>query len=152
MPAIPASLDRQLRQVRDATLPLFDLPERRLARRYRRGGWTAREVLCHIADTESVFLDRIRRVLAEDRPLLTPFDHEAWTSRLGYATRDLAVARGLFVACRSVAIELVAAHRAEDSRTGIHAREGAMTFAQLATKVVWHNQHHLEQVVLAVGT
>lgn len=152
MTAIPASLDRQLRLVRDATLPLFDLPERRLAKRYRRGGWTAREVLCHIADTESVLLDRIRRVLAEDRPLLTPFDHDAWTGRLGYAIRDLAAARALFVACRSITAELVVAHRAEGGRLGIHSREGAMSFLQLATKVVWHNQHHLEQAQRAVGT
>lgn len=151
MPAIPAALDRQLCLVRDATLPFFDLPESRLAKRYRRGGWTAREVLCHIADTESVLLDRIRRILAEDRPLLIPFDHEAWTVSLDYGTRDLEAARALFLSCRSVNRELIAAHRRDGGRTGIHSRDGVQSLFQQATKVVWHNQHHLEQVRLAVG-
>lgn len=151
MPAIPASHARQLRQVRDATLPFFELPERRLAKRYRRGSWTAREVLIHIADTEAVFLDRLRRVIAEDRPLLIPFDHESWARRLDYARRDLMVARAVFQANRDAAIELIAAHRSDGGRIGIHAHDGALTFAQLATKMLWHNQHHLEQVQQAVG-
>lgn len=151
MPAIPAALDRRLRELRDATLPLFDLPERQLGRRYRRGGWTAREVLVHIADCETVYLDRIRRIIAQDKPLLTAFDQDGWADRLGYAGRDLGVAQSLFVAARSSIIELLDAHRAEADRVGIHTEVGVVTLGQIAEKVANHNQHHLAQVRQATG-
>jgi hypothetical protein len=151
MPAIPASFNRRLRGLRDATLPMFELPERRLAKRYRRGGWTAREVLVHIADTESVLLDRLRRVAAQEKPLLLGFDPDAWTSRLDYAGRDLALARALYLAARSTIAELVERHRGDAARMGIHSEAGLLSLAQIAEKVAWHNQHHIEQIRSAVG-
>lgn len=151
MPNIPASLNRRLRELRDATVPLFDLPERTLARRYRRGGWTAREVLVHIADAESVLLDRARRVIAEERPLLLAFDQDAWTSRLDYRKRDLAVARSLFLASRSTLAEMLSLHRGDGGRFGIHSEVGVLTLAQIAEKVAAHNRHHLDQALDAIG-
>lgn len=151
MPAIAASLNRRLRELRDATLPIFDLPERKLAKRYRRGGWTAREVLVHIADTETVLLDRLRRVAAQEKPLLLAFDPDAWTARLDYAGRDLALARALYLAARSTIAELVERHRADAGRLGVHNEVGLLSLAAIAEKVASHNQHHLEQIRRAVG-
>ena len=34
------------------------------------GRWSTLEVVCHLADSEAIYADRMKRVLAEDRPLL----------------------------------------------------------------------------------
>ena len=38
------------------------------------GMWSALEVVCHLADSEALFADRMKRVLAEDRPVLPDLD------------------------------------------------------------------------------
>jgi hypothetical protein len=49
----------------------------RLRRRPAAGEWAIIEVVAHLADTEQRALGRVRRMLAEDSPLLEPFDQEA---------------------------------------------------------------------------
>lgn len=43
------------------------------------GRWSILEVVCHLADSEALCADRLKRVLAEDRPTL-PFADPAPTS------------------------------------------------------------------------
>jgi hypothetical protein len=151
MPAIPASLVRELRELRDRTIPFYDLQPRLLGKRYRRGGWTARQVLVHISDIEAVFLERLRRVVAQDKALIMAIEPDAWADRLDYAKRDLGIAQSLFAASRSAAIELIEAHRGEYDRFGVHSEQGKLTLADIAARVAWHNRHHLEQVERAIS-
>lgn len=150
MPAIPASLPRELRRLRDRTIPFFDLPDAQLKRGYRRGGWNVRQLLVHMADTETVLLERLRRIAAQPKALIMAFDPDAWAERLDYATRDLAIAQALFVAARSSNIELIQRFRAEGGRSGVHSEAGTITLAAVAERVRWHNAHHLEQVEKAL--
>ena len=150
MTGIPASLPRQLRQLRDRTTPLFDLPEAQLRRGYRKGGWNVRQLLVHISDVETVFLDRMRRVVAQDKALLMAIDPDGWADRLDYRDRDLAIAQAQFVAARSSAIELIERHRDLHARTGVHSENGKLSLADIAGRVAWHHLHHLEQVEKAL--
>src|SRR6516162_11541331 len=54
------------------------------------GKWSTLEVLCHIADFEPVYADRMKRVLAENSPLLLPGDPDLFQARLAYSQRDAA--------------------------------------------------------------
>src|SRR5260370_106204 len=56
--------------------------------------WSAREVICHLADTELVFAFRLRQALAEPYHVIQPFDQDAWASR--YAIYDAASALEMF--------------------------------------------------------
>jgi hypothetical protein len=151
MPSISNVLINELRLLRERTIPLFDLPESRLKKRYRRGGWTAREVLVHIADTEAVLLERLRRVAAQPKALIMAFDPDAWADRLDYSTRDLVICQALFTAARSANLELIERHRDEAGRSGVHSEAGTITLADVAERVRWHNEHHLAQVEQAIG-
>ena len=53
------------------------------------GKWSTRQVICHIADFEPVYVDRIKRVIAEDEPLLLSGDPDLFAARLAYGQRDL---------------------------------------------------------------
>ncbi|MEL7161368.1 MAG: DinB family protein, partial [Bacteroidota bacterium] len=49
-----------------------------LEERYREGGWTARQVIHHVADSHTNAYVRHKRILTEDHPTLTPYDEQRW--------------------------------------------------------------------------
>jgi uncharacterized damage-inducible protein DinB len=48
------------------------------------GKWSTRQVVCHIADFEPVYSDRMKRALAEDEPTIFGGDPDAFAARLAY--------------------------------------------------------------------
>jgi hypothetical protein len=54
------------------------------------GMWSTLEVVCHIADTEQFFADRLKRTAAMDRPLLMGADGFHYPAALDYQRHDLA--------------------------------------------------------------
>jgi hypothetical protein len=130
----------------------FRLPPADLARSYAPGKWTGVQLLIHIADTESSFLDRLRRALAEQKPLLLALDPDRWTARLGRPFRILGTAETLFSASRAAYIELLTSVTSEEwTRTAVHTEYGLFTVRQIAEKAVWHANHHLSQVEAAAA-
>jgi len=49
------------------------------------GKWSIHQIVIHVTDDEILSTHRLRKVLAEEEPLLLSFDQEAWTDNLGYA-------------------------------------------------------------------
>src|SRR6476619_6299129 len=46
------------------------------------GRWSIQQVVCHLADAEFAFADRIRRILAEDEPVLQAWDENKFVANL----------------------------------------------------------------------
>jgi hypothetical protein len=128
------------------TLALFDQAEAVMNRSYAPGKWTLREILVHLSDTETVLLDRLRRLAAEEEPTLMAFDENRWAAGLFYKTRDLAIARIQFEAARRSVIELLSTlNEKVDENVGTHSEAGTRTFEQISNHVYDHCAHHLEQ-------
>jgi len=53
------------------------------------GKWSAHEIVCHCADSETVAAMRIRFVLCEADPLLHAYDQAAWAQALDYHAAPL---------------------------------------------------------------
>ena len=53
------------------------------------GGWTAREVVHHTADSEMTSAIRLRRLIAEDDPLIVGYDGDEFARRLRYDDRPI---------------------------------------------------------------
>ena len=135
---------------RDRALAAFALPADRYDRSYAAGKWTIRELLIHIADVESVFLDRVRRVLAQDKALLLAIEPDRWHARLATPKRDLAHCAALFAACRATMIELASdLSEADLARTGVHSEKGLLSLSQILSAAAWHAGRHLDQVEAA---
>src|ERR1041384_5283385 len=62
---------------RDEPLRYFELGEGELAATYGPGKWSVRFLLHHLADSEAVFNERIRKVLCEGRRVLWVYDQDA---------------------------------------------------------------------------
>jgi len=48
------------------------------------GGWTARECVHHLADSEARSMLRLRQLMADDEPVIEVYDQDRWAARLPY--------------------------------------------------------------------
>ncbi|HLW52418.1 MAG TPA: DinB family protein [Candidatus Angelobacter sp.] len=141
----------RLEATRDQTLKYFDLSGAQLERSYGTGKWTVRFLLHHLADAESVLFDRIRRVLSERRQVLWAFDQDAWANALDYSRLPLGLSRGIYEAVRGGMIYLAQIHYEKNGHLEfVHSETGVRTLKVEFDKVAAHNQHHLDQIALAL--
>ncbi|WP_245590491.1 DinB family protein [Aneurinibacillus terranovensis] len=109
--------------------------------------WSITEIIVHVADSEIVGLHRMKRVLAENNPLLTSFDQDAWASQLQYSRLNPIQYLELFRLLRESFIPTLAELTDEDlNRTGIHDEAGKLTFRDLLVKYINHIEDHLRQI------
>ncbi len=142
--SIPALIERYLsgpRQLREA---LAGMSPAELDARPVPGKWSTKEVICHIADFEPVYLDRIKRVIAEEEPTMFGGDPDLFAARLAYASRDVEQELKLIEACRAhLGTILRALPESHFARRGIHSVAGPMTIEKLLTNIAGHIPHHL---------
>ena len=145
------ALIRELETTRDETLKYFALAERDLARTYGPGKWSVRFVLHHLADSETVLYERIRRVLSEPRQVLWVFDQDAWAQGLDYANVPLELSCQVYESVRRAIIYYAGLHYEKKGHLEfVHSVTGVRTLKQEFDKVVSHNEHHLSQIRLAL--
>jgi hypothetical protein len=136
----------QLKKQRETIGALFDRKEIH-DKRYRQGGWTGKEVLIHVKDSETVNYDRLRRTIAEENPLLWFFEQDQWQKNLNYANQDIALAKSLFMVTRDSFIEAVEMHLEKfGKKEAVHSRRGVMTMKQLVEFSLWHADKHIKQM------
>src|SRR5438270_3808003 len=73
---------------------------------YAPGKWSAREILCHLADCEIVFAFRLRQALAEPHHMIQPFDQDEWAKM--YSGAGAHEALDVFVSVRQWNLRLLA--------------------------------------------
>ena len=140
-------LIKQLEQTRDATLKYFALGEDDLARTYAPGKWPVRFILLHLADSETVLFDRIRRVLSEPRQVIWVYDEHAWSKGLDYARKPLQLARPVYESLRRSIIYLATLHyESRGHLEFVHSVTGVRMLKDEMEKVASHNEHHLAHI------
>jgi len=145
------SLIQELERTRDETLKCFSLDQRDLARTYGPGKWSVTYVLHHLSDSETVFFDRIRRVLSEPRPVLWVMDQDAWAKGLDYARVPLDISRRVYESVRNANIYYAGVqYEASGNLEFVHSVDGVRTLRDEFDKVAAHNEHHLRQIRLAL--
>ena len=145
------NLIRELEATRDETLRYFALDERDLMRTYAPGKWSVRFILLHLSDSETVLFDRIRRVLSEPRQVLWVYDQNAWAKGLDYSRVPLELSRRIFESVRDAIIYYAGNYyESRGHLEFVHSVTGVRTLKDEFDKVADHNEHHLEQIRLAL--
>ncbi len=111
------------------------------------GGWSTLEVVCHVADCEQFFADRMKRTVAMERPLLLGADGFRYPEPLRYQDHVLDLERDLVAVTRRQAartLRLVAPDAWQ--RTAVHSETGLVTLRQLLLHAINHLRHHLRFV------
>lgn len=145
-------LIRELERTRDETLKCFALGHGDLARSYAPGKWSVAYILHHLSDSETVFLERIRRVISEPRPVLWVMDQDAWAKGLDYSRVPLDLSRHVYEATRNAIIYYAGVHYERNGHLEwVHSVDGVRTLRDEFDKTADHNEHHLKQIRSALG-
>jgi hypothetical protein len=116
------------------------------------GDWSARENLAHLARHAEVFLERLERILQEDRPDLGRYSAERDPGWADCAGLSLDQALGRHRAARARLSEWAGRLAAVDlARTGRHPVLGELTVAQWLDFFLLHEAHHLYVAMLRLG-
>src|SRR6185312_14269373 len=62
--------------------------------------WSIQEIVIHLLDSDLVITDRMKRVIAEEKPSLLAFDENRWTKYLEYNQQSVEDALVIFEANR----------------------------------------------------
>jgi uncharacterized damage-inducible protein DinB len=121
-----------------------DMTREQLVARPIPGKWSTLEVVAHIADFEPVMVDRIKRVVSHDNPLLLGADEHLFAEYLFYHDRDIEEEMAVIEAIRtSVARTLRRLSADSLKRVGTHNEAGELTLEQLIQRATQHITHHL---------
>jgi hypothetical protein len=109
------------------------------------GKWTIQQVVIHLADSEGVLADRLKRVISEDNPQLLAFDENKWMAAMHYADQSADdAAKQVELIRKQVGIVLTKLPESAFARTGLHSEVGKMTLADLLARACHHLEHHLK--------
>jgi hypothetical protein len=108
------------------------------------GKWSTLEVVCHLADFEPILADRMKRVIAFDRPQLLAADENGFAKTLAYHDREIDDELAIIETTRrQMARILRTLPDSAGDRVGIHSERGPKTLVELLTGTTGHIAHHL---------
>jgi uncharacterized damage-inducible protein DinB len=141
-----AQLDALPTDLRQA---LAQLPPGGLDAPYREGGWTARQVVHHLADSHMNAYTRIKLALTEQTPAIKTYEEQLWAELTDSKTADpslsLAILDGVH---QRLTIVLNSLSSEQFARTATHPQWGEMTVDFLLQLYAWHCRHHVAHVSL----
>ena len=122
-----------------------------LDRRPADGGWTARQVAHHLADSETMAYTRLRRLIADDDPIIQGYDEPTWAERLHYE-RPIAEALAVVRAVRTASLSLLRTLTpSEWERRGRHSESGPYSVDDWLRIYAAHCHDHAAQIREARG-
>ena len=108
------------------------------------GKWSTLEVICHLADFEIVYADRLKRVIAKNEPILFSGDPDGFAARLAYHQRNLEDELQFTELIRKQVARILRTLTPEDfQRRGIHSESGPLTLETLLQRITGHIPHHV---------
>lgn len=149
-PSPSAAVVQDLQQSLAEGKQAFDgAPDDAILRKPGPGKWSARDVLCHLIDTERlIFQHRIRRFLDEPAPRFFPdINHDSWEQEHAYADRDWRAGLAELEAERSRTLDLVRNLQPEQWKLeGEHEVAGPITLQGVAAYCARHTRVHVQQI------
>ena len=108
------------------------------------GDWSIHELVIHIADTDAIAIDRMKRVLTEENPPLLNADESAYIKKLFSHEQGFDDAVMLIGLNRSQCARMLRCLDDRDfKRFGTHNLSGKVTLQGLITAYTNHLHHHL---------
>ena len=123
------------------------LSEQQLDTPYRPGGWTARQVVHHLADSHMNSCVRFRLALTEDSPTIKPYDEVSWASLPDASTMPVEPSLILLEGLHSRWVRLLESMSETDFlREFHHPESGVVRLEQNLAHYAWHGKHHVAHI------
>ena len=116
----------------------------------KKDGWNARQVIHHLADSESQSCARLKRLIAEPGSMIQGYDENIWAQNttLGYTVLPIENSLALFKAARNASLETIKRLSVEQlSNAGIHTESGAYDLKKWFSSYINHPRDHAEQLL-----
>ena len=112
-------------------------------------GWTPRQVIHHVADSEAQSYARLRRLIAEPGTIIQGYDEGMWamSSTLGYTEAPVESAIAVFSAVREASYLLIL--RLDESQLdnkGTHSESGEYSIRDWIRSYTNHPTDHANQI------
>ena len=120
---------------------------------HHENGWSARQVIHHMADSEAQSYARLRRLVAEpEGSVIQGYDEGAWAEceKLGYRDAPVENSIAVFAAVRAGSLDVI--KRLEESdlaKFGEHSERGKFTVETWVTIYTKHPHDHGDQLARA---
>jgi predicted NBD/HSP70 family sugar kinase len=125
---------------------LEGISDEELDRRAGAGDWTAREVVHHLADSEATAYVRLRRLIAEDEPLIQGYDEPEYARRLHY-DRPIEASLAVLWAVREASLGLLEVLTPDEwARGGTHSESGSYSVDRWLEIYASHAGDHANQI------
>lgn len=109
------------------------------------GTWSIRQIVIHLLDSDLVATHRMKRMIAEDKPLLIAYDETAFANHLYYELMDVQLCCELFALNRAHTTQLLKALPEDTfSRVGVHNHYGIITLGGTVENYARHLDHHMK--------
>jgi len=109
--------------------------------------WSAREIVHHLADSEMTSAIRLRRLLAEDNPVIDGYDEELFARRLHYSERPVEGSLEAVRGARASTLALLLVLSEEEwAREGTHSESGRYSVTDWLQIYAAHCHDHADQV------
>lgn len=111
--------------------------------------WSARQVVHHLADSETNSYLRLRRLIADQgTPQIQGYDQAGWAVQLRYTERPAEASLAVFLAVRAANSELLDSLAADVdwSRAGVHSESGSYTADDWLLIYADHARDHADQI------
>lgn len=135
-------------QLEDA---ISGLTEKQLDTPYRDGGWTIRQIVHHICDSNINSYIRFKLAVTEDRPTIKTWEQTEWANLDDSKSLPVDVSIKLLKYLHIRWVHFLKTLSAEDhARTFIHPEGGEMTVGENVWNYSWHSRHHIAQIVSTI--
>jgi uncharacterized damage-inducible protein DinB len=123
-----------------------------LSRRPDAKNWAAKEIVCHLRDTEEVFAARIEQVRVMDvDPRWVDSSADRMAEERQYLRNDAEEALAAFRRRRAETLEVFAKlEPGQWEKGGIHPVRGRFTIDAILSIMAWHDDNHLGQLTRAL--
>lgn len=111
---------------------------------YRDGGWTARQVLHHVADSHMNAYIRIKWTLTEETPTIKAYDEKAW-AETGEVKTDPTISITFLKALHAKWVVLLGTLTTDDLQKKFFHPDSKkhVRIDQAMATYAWHGEHHL---------
>ncbi|MFM7139860.1 MAG: DinB family protein [Actinomycetes bacterium] len=114
-----------------------------------KAGWTPRQVIHHLADSETQSFSRLRRLIAEPGTTIQGYDENKWaeSKTLGYKELDVDTSLAVFKAVRKASYELlIRITEKELDNSGTHTESGKYSVRDWIRTYSKHPLDHANQI------
>lgn len=127
------------------------LNDEELAKTYREGAWTVRQLVHHIADSQLNMYQRLKLALTDDNPTIPGFDEEKWAVQ---PDTELPVECSLKM-LEGINERIVCLGKTlteeQLNRVFTHQVNGEIRLTAKLAKLAWHEEHHLAHIKIALA-